>query len=194
MSKAIVWRRKVSVPFTRRKSDPKAEGQRVCPRMPLGPLQHSTIEWPLSTSKGAVSGFSGELCFGSSSESSRLVDGGGSLALELDARFRLLEKLRVLVNLEACTERVAPFLLELQSGHRRYVRLSSLKQRLRGNGWERLLFLRVSSSVLGSRRRVDGRYWTQAARAARHWLLRRQCFSSVSRLVACGVSRNPICS
>ena len=43
----------------------------------------------------------------------QLVDGGSSLALELSARFRLLEQIRVLAHQEACTECVAPFRLEL---------------------------------------------------------------------------------
>ena len=44
-----------------------------------------------------------------------LIDGGGLLALELGARFRLLEQLCVLAHLAACTEHVAPSWLELQS-------------------------------------------------------------------------------
>ena len=58
--------------------------------------------------------------------SARLVDGGGSLALELGARYGFLEQFRVLAHLAACTERVAPFWLELQSGPSRHARLSSL--------------------------------------------------------------------
>ena len=41
---------------------------------------------------------------------------------------------------------------------------------------------------------IDGSHRTQAARAAWHWLRRRQRSTSVSGWEACGVSRDPICS
>ena len=69
-----------------------------------------------------------------------------------------------------------------------------LRQWFRRNGWARLLLLRASSPVLGSRRGVDGSHRTQAARAARRWLRHRQRSSSVSGWEACGVSRDPSCS
>ena len=55
------------------------------------------------------------------------------------------------------------------------------------NGWARLLLLWASSSVLGSRRWVDGLHRAQTARAARRWLRRGQRSSSVSGWEACGV-------
>ena len=95
--------------------------------------------------------------FGSSRGSERLVDGGGSLAMELGIRFGLLE------HLMAYMERVAPFRLELQSRPGRHGRLSSLWLWLwlRRNGWAHLLLLQTSSSVLESRQRVDDLHQTQ---------------------------------
>ena len=84
--------------------------------------------------------------------------------------------------------------LELQSGPGRHAWLRSLQQWFRRNGWARHLLLRASSSVLGSRRGVDGSHRTQAARAARRWLRCRQRFTSISGREACGVSRDPSCS
>ena len=46
----------------------------------------------------------------------RLDSGGNPLPLELGFRFELLEQLRVLAHLEACTKRVALSRLEFQSG------------------------------------------------------------------------------
>ena len=129
--------------------------------MPKGPPQPSLIQWPFSVLKGAVSASSGGLPFGSSRGSVQLVLGRGSLALELDARFRLLDQFRVLAHFSSCTERVAPFRLELQGGPGKLVWLSSLLQWLRRNGWAFLLLLRASSSVLESRQRVDGLHRTQ---------------------------------
>ena len=123
------------------------------------------------------------------------LDGGGDpLSLELGARIELLEQLRVLAHLVTCTECVTPSRLELQSGPGRHARLPSLRQWLRRNGWARLLLLRASPPVLGSRRGVDGSHRTQTARAARRWLRCRQRSSSVSGWEACGVSRDPSCS
>ena len=154
-----VWRRKASDTFPRLKSDPKAEGRRKL--RGEGPF----VQWSFSVSKGTVSRSSAGLPFGSSRESVRLVDGGGSLALELGVRFRLLEQL--LAHLAACTEYVTPFRLELQSGPGRHVRLSSLRLWLWRNDWACLLLLWADSSVLESCQRVDDPYRTQAARAAR---------------------------
>ena len=77
-------------------------------------------------------------------------------------------------------ERVVSFRLELQNGPGRHARLSLLQQRPRRNGCAGLLLLRANSSVLGSRRIVDDSHRTQATRAARRWLRRRQRFASVS--------------
>ena len=54
-------------------------------------------------------------CYGLSQRAALLDDGGDPLLLELGARFGLLEQIRVLANLAACTERVTPSLLEFQS-------------------------------------------------------------------------------
>ena len=162
--------------------------------MPSGPSQHSWVQWPFSVSKVTVSGTSGGLCFRSSHESAQLVDRGGLLALELGTRFDLLEQFRVLTHLVACMECVAPFWSELLSVPGRHARLSSLQLWLRRNSWACLLLQRASSPVLGSCWSADGLHWTQAARAARRWLRRRQCFASVSRWEACGVSHDPSCS
>ena len=70
--------------------------------------------------------------------------------------------------------------LELQSRPGRHARLCSLQQGFRRNGCARLLLLRASLPVLESRRGVDGSHRTQATRAARRWLRRRQRSSSVS--------------
>ena len=82
----------------------------------------------------------------------------------------------------------------LQSKPGRHAWLPSLRQWFGRNGWARLLPLRASSPVLGSRRGVDGLHRTQTARAARRWLRRRQRSSSVSGWEACDVSRDPSCS
>ena len=119
----------------------------------------------------------------------RLYGEGGPLPLELGAKFGLFEQFRVLAHLVACTERIAPSQLELQSRPGRHAWLRSLLQWLGRNGWARLLLQRV-----GSRRRVDGSHWTQIARAARRWLRRGQRFASVSGWEACGVSHDPSCN
>ena len=106
----------------------------------------------------------------------------------------LLEQLRFLAHLATCSECVIPSRLELQGGPGRHAWLPSLRQWLGRNGWARLLVLRASPPVLGSRRGVDGSHRTQTARAARRWLRRRQRSSSVSWWEAYGVSRDPSCS
>ena len=158
--------------------------------MPQGSLPPSWVQWPFSVSKGTVSGTNGGLRFGSCCGPARLINGGGSLALELGARFKLLEQFWVLPHLAACTKRVAPSRPELQIGTGRHARLSSLQQGFRRNSWPRLLLLWVSSSVLESCRRVDGPHRTQADRAA--W--RTQHFTSVSKGKACVDSRDLSCS
>ena len=72
-------------------------------------LEQWLLHFPVS--KGTVLGSSSELHFSSSHGSAWLVD-GGSLTLELGARFRFLEQLQVLAHLVACTECVTPFQLE----------------------------------------------------------------------------------
>ena len=119
---------------------------------------------------------------------------GDPFPLELGARIEVLEPLRVLAHLATCTEYIAPSRLELQSGPGRHARLCSQRQWFRRNGWARLLLLRASPPVLGSRRGVDGSHRTQEARAAWRWLRRRQRFTSVSGWQACVVSRDPSCS
>ena len=133
-SKNMVWRLKASDTFPHHKSDPIAEGQRkmrgVKHRLSENAVRpFTTFLGPVifSVSKGTVLGSSGALRYGSSRGSVRLVDGGSSLALELVARFGILEQLRVLTHLGACTERVVPFRLEL------HTRLSSLPLWLRRN-------------------------------------------------------------
>ena len=76
-----------------------------------GSSQPSWVHWPFSVSTGTVSGSCGGLCLRWSCGSVRLVDGWGSLAMELGPRFGLLEQLGVLAPLEACTECVDPFQL-----------------------------------------------------------------------------------
>ena len=145
-------------------------------------------------SEGTVSGASGGFRFWSSQRAARLDGGGDPLSQELGARIELLEQLRVLAHLATCTECITPSRLELQSGPGKHAWLSSLRQWIRRNGLARLLLLRASSPVLGSRRGVDGSHRTQAARAARRWLRRGQRSSSVSGWKTCGVSRDPSCS
>ena len=118
------------------------------------------------TSEGTVSGISGGFRFWSSQRAARLDGGGDPLSLELGARIELLEQLRVLTHLVTCSECVIPSRLELQSGPGRHAWLPSLRQWLGRNGWARLLLLRASPPVLGSRRGVDGSHRTQTARAA----------------------------
>ena len=166
----------------------------VFPRMLNDSPQTSWVQWPFTASKRTVSGTSDELRFGPSQRATWLDDRGDLVPLELGARFGLLEQVRVLAHLVASTECVAPFRLEFQSGPGRHARLFSLRQWLRRNGWARLLLQRVSSPVLGSRREVNSSYRTQAARAARRWLRRRQRFTPVLEWEACGVSRDPSCS
>ena len=134
-------------------------------------------------SEGAVSGISGGFRFWSSQRAARLDGGGDPLSLEWGARIEL----RVLAHLATCSECVIPSWLELQSGPGRHAWLPSLWQWLGRNGWARLLLLRASPPVLGSRRGVDGSHRTQTARAARRWLRRRQRSSSVSWWEECVV-------
>ena len=99
-----------------------------------------------------------ELVVGSASHGlAQLVDGGGSLALELGARFGLFEQFACLV---ACTECITPSWVELQSGPGRHAQLSSLWQWLGRNDWERLLLLWVSLSTLESPEGMDSLHQT----------------------------------
>ena len=161
-----VWRRKARRIFPRLKSDPKAEGR----RKPIGeaPFVHEcrTALRNLSESSDLSRPWKvlyRELVVGSASDPLSELRGW----TELGARFGLLEQFRVQAYLAACTERVAPSRLELQSGLGRHVCVCSLLQWFRRNGWARLLLLRANSSFLGLRRGVDGSHRTQAARAAR---------------------------
>ena len=52
--------------------------------------------------------------------------------------------------------------------------INSRKFKVSFKGWAHLLLLRASLPVLGSRRVMDDSHRTQAARAARRWLRRRQ--------------------
>ena len=192
LSKDSVRRQKAKDTFPRLKTDPKAEGRRkleseapfVCEcRTALRDLPRPRKELYRKLLVG----------FASDNLVDRLVDGGGSLALELGDRFRLLEQLQVLVHSAACTKCVAPSRLELQSGPDWHARLPSLQQWLKRNGWARLQLLRVTSPVLESRRGVDSLHRNQA-RAAWRCLRHRQCFTFVSRWEACGVSRDASCS
>ena len=134
-----------------------------------------------------------ELVMGSTSDP--LSERRGWTAEEIRSHWNeLLKQLRVLAHLATCSECVTPSRLELQSGPGRHSRLCSLRQWFRRNGWARLLLLRASSPVLGSRQGVDGSHQTQAVRAARRRLRRRQRSSPVSGWEACGVSRDPSCS
>ena len=65
-------------------------------------------------SERTVSGTNGGFLFGPSQLTARPDGGGNPLPMELGARFELLEQLRVLAHLAACTERVAPSRLECQ--------------------------------------------------------------------------------
>ena len=101
--------------------------------------------------------------------------------MELDARFGLLEQLRVLAHRAACTERVAPCRQGIQSRFDRHTLLPPLRQWPGRNDFSRLLLLRAGSPVLESRRGVYGPHRSQTARAARRWLGRGQCWPSVYR-------------
>ena len=195
-----VWRRKASRTFPRLKSDPKAEGR----RKPLGEalfvrecrkaLRNLLGSSDLSRPRKELYR---ELVVGSASDP--LSERRSWTAEEIRchwnwARIELLEQLRVLAHLATCMECVTPSRLELQSGPGRHAWLPSQRQWIGRNGWVRLLLLRTSSLVLGSRRGMDGSHQTQAARAARRWLRRGQRSSSVSGWEACGVSRDPSCS
>ena len=123
LSKDTLLRRKASETFLRHQVRPQsrrltqAEGRStVCLLMPSSNSQPSLVQWPFEAEKGTVSGFSGGHHFGSSRGSGRLVNGVGSLAFELGARFGLLEQFRVLAHLAACTESVALFGLNYKAG------------------------------------------------------------------------------
>ena len=196
-----VWRRKASRTFPRLKSDPKAKGR----RKPLGEalfvreyrraLRNLLVSSDLSRPRKELYR---KLVVGSASDP--LSERRGCTAEEIRSHWNwapessFLEQLRVLAHLVTCTECVTPSRLDLQSGSWRHAWLPSLRQWLGWNGWARLLPLRASSPVLGSRRGVDGSHRTQTACAARRWLRRRQRSSSVSGWEACGVSRDPSCS
>ena len=111
------------------------------------------------------------LRFGSSHGTARLVDGGGSLALELGAKFGLFEQLRVLAHMTACTKCIASSLLEF---HIFPIVLAAAV------AWKKRLNMPSSLPVLGPRQGEDGSHRTQAAHAARRWLRREQRLSSVS--------------
>ena len=123
----VVWSLKVRVAFPRLRSNPKAEGRRrprdeapfvsEC-RRAIRDLHRSS---DLSQSRKEL--YRG-LVVGSASDSlvktARLVGGGGSLPVELGARFGLLEQLRVLAHLAARSKCIGPQRLGLQSVHGRY--------------------------------------------------------------------------
>ena len=187
LSGYAVWRLKACRNFPRLKSDPKAEGRRK-------PMGKTPFIRECSKALRNLSGSNGlsrprkelyrELVVGSASDSLssavRLDGGGGPLPVELGARFGLLEQFQVLAHQAAYTERVVPSRLEFQCRPGWHARLSSLRQWFRRNGWEHPL-LRATSPVMGSRRGVDDSHRTQAARAARRWLRRRERLTSVSR-------------
>ena len=64
-------------------------------------------QWPFSASKRTVSGVSGGFHFGSSRGATPLVSGGDLLSMELGARLKLLEQLRVHTYLAAGPERIS---------------------------------------------------------------------------------------
>ena len=69
----------------------------------------------------------------------------------------------------ACTERVAPCRLGIQSRFGRHSRLSLLRQWPGRNGFALLVLLRAGSPVFEPRRGVDGSHRSQTVRAARRW-------------------------
>ena len=121
------------------------------PWVPLGHTNLTSVQWPFSISK-AVSRVNGGFRFESSSKAARLVAEGDSLSVEFGARLELLEQLRVLALLAACSECVGPQPLGLQSVLGRHARLPPLRHWFRGNGFARFLLLRAGSE---SRRGVD---------------------------------------
>ena len=191
-----VWRQKASRTFPRLKSDPKAEGQ----RKPMGEalfvrecrtalrnlLGSSDISWPRKE-------LYQELVVGSALDP--LSERHGWTAEEIRSHWNWAPGSSFLNNSEfsliwRLARNALPLLgLNCLAGIPDCPRCGNGR-----NGWAHLLLLRASSPVSGSRQGVDGSHRTQAARAARHWLNRRQRSSSVSRWEACGVSGDPSCS
>ena len=196
LSGDAVWRQKASDTFPHLKSNPKTEDR----HWPMGEALFVRECLPTIPKLLESSDFSRlrkelyqELVLRTLSESGMVGRRGDPVPLELGVRFGLLEPLRYLARLVACTERIASSWLELQSRPGRHARLSSLWQWPGGNGWARLLLQRASSPVLGSLWGVDSSHQIQTARAARRWLRRRQRLTSVSGWEACGVSHDPSC-
>ena len=107
---------------------------------------------------------------------------------------RLLEQLWVLAHLVACSKCIALSWLGFQSGPGRHAWLSPLWQRNGRKGFVHLLQLQAVLSVLESRQWVDGSHRPKTALAARCWLRRRQCYTSVEKWETFCVSRDPCCS
>ena len=84
----------------------------------------------------------------------QLVAEGGSLSMELSARFGFPEQFQVLAHLAACPERVAPCRLGFQSVLDTQARMPPLRQWFGRNGFAGLLLL-VGLPVLEPRRWVD---------------------------------------
>ena len=187
LTRDAVWRRKASRIFPRLQSDPKAEGR----RQPMGEALF------VRECRAAIRNLSGssdlsrpqkklyrELVVGSASDS--LSERRGWTAEEIRSHWNWAPGSSIFNNSEfSLIWRLARNALPL---------LCSLRQWFRRNGWARLRLLRASSPVLGSRRGADGSHRTQAARAPRRWLRRRQRSSSVLGWEACGVSRDSSCS
>ena len=161
---------------------------KVLPRLPASAKKPSVNFFgPLTFSKGTVSGVSGRFRLGSSHGATGLVAGEDSLSMELGARFGLLKQ--VVANQAACTEHVAQWRLDIKSRFGRHTRLPLQRQWPGRNGLARLL-LPVGSHVWSH----VGESTAQTARTARCWLRRGQCWPSVSRWKACGVSCDTSCS
>ena len=190
----IVCHNKFISLIPRLKSDPKAESR----DKPIGETPFvrkcrtvlHNLSWSSDLSRPRKELYR-ELVAGSASEP--LSEWHGRTAEEIRSHWNWAPGSSFLNNSEFSLTwqlaRNALLLFELQSGPGRHARLCSLRQWLGRNGWARLLLLRVSSPVLGSRPEVEGSHLTQAARAAWRWLRRGQRFTSVSGWEACGVAR-----
>ena len=183
-----MWRRKASRTFPRLKSDPKTEGRRrplgealfvhECRKALRNLLGSSDLSWPRKE-------LYRELVVGSASDP--LSERRGWTAEEIRSHWNWAPGSSFLNNSEfSLTWRLVRNALSLcglnfRAGLADMPDCPRCSSGLEETAETRLLLLRASPPVLGSRRGVDGSHRTQTARAARRWLRRRQRSSSVSR-------------
>ena len=176
LSKDTVWKRKVNNTFPPLKSDPKLRSEAPFVRECRKALRNLPGLSELSRSRKELYR---ELVMSSALDPlvDRLVDGGGSLALELGVRFRLLEQLTWLLALNA----LPLFGLNYKAGSADIPDCSRCGSDLEVSAEHVFYYCERVHPFWNHIEEWTARLEPKAARAARRRLRYRQCFTSVSR-------------